>query len=283
MLTIIDLYSCYPEVYILKRTTSSEIIEKLSHSFAQFGFPRRIVSDNGLQFVSTEFQDFLSSINVQHTQSSNYFPSSNGCIERFHSMLKSRLKCLSYDSPIKLQMALDKVLFDIRKTPNAMTGSTPFKLFFGRAMCTKLLALSDNGSVSQPLVPPCNVEKEYTNSRCTACFVGYKVGDLVYYRLGAKNPFCNTGQIIEKINEKAYLILTDQGYKRKYNQSNLKKWFTPTDNVDNPTFADNAYDCATASSLTNVLNDSQTSLTQVHSNIRDRLQKNRLPLTTYKE
>ena len=240
------------------------------------------MSDNGPQFVSSEFQNFLSSLNIRHTQSSTYFPSSNGCIERFHGTLKSRLKRLLYDSSVDLQLALDKVLFDIRKTPNAMTGSTPFKLFFDRDMRTELHALSDAGL--QPHMTPRNVLKEYDNSRRTARFVDYKPGDLIYYRLGAKNPFCNAGQILEKLNEKVYLILTDQGYKRKYNQSNLKKRFAATVNVDDLSHADDAYDRVTLSpSLTNNSTDSQTSTTPASSDFLNRLRKNRPPLTIYKE
>ena len=44
LLTIMDFYSRYPEVYyVLKRATSSELIEKLSHSFSKFGLSQHLL------------------------------------------------------------------------------------------------------------------------------------------------------------------------------------------------------------------------------------------------
>ena len=127
-----------PEVCTLKHTTSSEIISCLCHSFSRFSLPRTLISNNSTQFVSHEFEAFLHHFEIHHTKSSNYFPSGNGCVECFYSTLKSRLQRLSYDFTVDLALALDKILFDIWKMPNAMTGETPFKLFFGRDICTEL-------------------------------------------------------------------------------------------------------------------------------------------------
>ena len=145
LLTIIDLYSRYPEVYILKDITSSEIVSKLRSTFARCGFPERVISDNGSVFVSQEFRDFLINCGIKPVNSSFYYPQSNSTIERFHGTLKSKLKRLRFENRIPLQMALDNVLFDIRATPNDINGHTPFFRLFGREMYTKLskLAMKD--------------------------------------------------------------------------------------------------------------------------------------------
>ena len=99
LLMIIDYYSHYPEAYALNNANSAEIISCLTESFAHFGIPKVVISDNGLVFVSKEFESFLSSLGITHIRSSNYHPQSNGTIERLHSTLKSRLKRLQVDSP----------------------------------------------------------------------------------------------------------------------------------------------------------------------------------------
>ncbi|XP_022791847.1 uncharacterized protein K02A2.6-like [Stylophora pistillata] len=55
-LTYIDYYLSYTEAFILQEVTSPEVIKALKDIFARFGFPEEIVSDNGKQFVSAEFE-----------------------------------------------------------------------------------------------------------------------------------------------------------------------------------------------------------------------------------
>ena len=120
LLTIIDYYSCYSEVYTLNNANSTEIVSCFTESFARFGIPKVVVCDNGSVFVSKELENFLSSLGITHIHSSNYHPQSNGTVERFHSTLKSRLRRLQVDSlklmPLSLSLLINKVLFDIRST-----------------------------------------------------------------------------------------------------------------------------------------------------------------------
>ncbi|GFV29451.1 uncharacterized protein K02A2.6 [Trichonephila clavipes] len=56
---IVDAHSKWLEVYPMKVTTTKKTIECLRDSFARFGLPRVLVSDNGSQFTSYEFQRFM--------------------------------------------------------------------------------------------------------------------------------------------------------------------------------------------------------------------------------
>ena len=88
ILTYTDYYSSYPEAYILKEITSREVIKALTDIFARFGFPEELVSDNGKQFISEEFEAFLKSCGIRHIRVSPYYARSNGKLERFHRYLK---------------------------------------------------------------------------------------------------------------------------------------------------------------------------------------------------
>ena len=59
LLVIIDAHSKWPEIIEMSSTTSSATIRALRTLFATYGLPHQIVSDNGPQFSSTEFVDFL--------------------------------------------------------------------------------------------------------------------------------------------------------------------------------------------------------------------------------
>lgn len=60
LITYIDYYSSFPEVFVTQDITSASIIRMLKNIFARFGFPEEIVTDNGSQFISREFEMFLS-------------------------------------------------------------------------------------------------------------------------------------------------------------------------------------------------------------------------------
>ena len=59
LLVIVDAHSKWPEVQILSSTTAVCKIQALQEIFACFGIPKQLVSDNGPQFISQEFVQFL--------------------------------------------------------------------------------------------------------------------------------------------------------------------------------------------------------------------------------
>lgn len=58
LLVIIDYFSRYKEVEIMRRITSVETVERLERIFVRLGYPTTITLDNGRQFVSREFEDY---------------------------------------------------------------------------------------------------------------------------------------------------------------------------------------------------------------------------------
>ena len=56
---------------------------ELRRLFFMCGIPRQLVSDNGPQFTSTEFQDFIKGNGIKHIRSAPYHPSTNGQAEGF--------------------------------------------------------------------------------------------------------------------------------------------------------------------------------------------------------
>ena len=82
-LIVVDAHSKWPEVIQMSSTTSFKTIEALRSLFAKYGLPEQLVSDNGPQFTSEEFADFMKVNGIKHIRSAPYHPSTNGLAERF--------------------------------------------------------------------------------------------------------------------------------------------------------------------------------------------------------
>ena len=81
-LLLLDSRSKWPEIYPMSSTTIFKTIEVLRHIFSSYGIPEQLVSDNGSQFTSEEFADFVKSNGIKHIRTAPYRPSSNGAVER---------------------------------------------------------------------------------------------------------------------------------------------------------------------------------------------------------
>ena len=58
-LIVMDAHSKWMEVITMASTTSESTINALRYLFSSYGIVEEIVSDNGPQFVSNEFQNFV--------------------------------------------------------------------------------------------------------------------------------------------------------------------------------------------------------------------------------
>ena len=139
LLSVIDYGSRYPGVVELSSTNSAGVIDKFMEVFARFGLPSTLVSDNGPQFASEEMKTFLGHLGIEHIESSPRYPRSNGMVERFHRVLKERIKSLQPHLPF--QRRLQQVLFDIRHSVHRMIGAAPSDALFSRPIRNRVPAV----------------------------------------------------------------------------------------------------------------------------------------------
>ena len=66
LLSIMDEYSRFPIVKIVKSTSAKCTIPVYEEGFSEFGIPRKVKSDNGAPFNSREFQKFANHLGFHH-------------------------------------------------------------------------------------------------------------------------------------------------------------------------------------------------------------------------
>lgn len=92
LLIVMDAFSKWPEVVLMKDTTAESMIEGIRTLFARWGLPVQIATDNGPQFSSQCFERFLKLNGIKHTKISPNHPAINGLAERFVQTLKQAIK-----------------------------------------------------------------------------------------------------------------------------------------------------------------------------------------------
>ena len=81
LLVVVDYYSRYYEVSVMRLTTTPKIIIALREIFSRFGNPHSLKTDNGPQFVSKEFEEFSRECGIEHRRSPALWPQANGEVE----------------------------------------------------------------------------------------------------------------------------------------------------------------------------------------------------------
>ena len=206
-LVLIDAYSKWIETFVTSSSTSSTVIHHLRATFARFGLPETIVTDNGTCFVSGEFEAFLKSNGIRHVTSAPYHPASNGLAERSVQIIKRGLK---KESKGDIHTRLAKVLFNYRISPQGTTGVTPTELLLGRKVRTRLDLMLPN--VRERVErKQCNQKQVYDKDTKLRSF---DLGSQVFVRNYGQGSKWLQGKVVEA-NSPMYIVhLKDGGEKR---------------------------------------------------------------------
>ena len=124
-LVMIDRFSGFPWVKHMRYTTLKDTTTTLLDWFYDWGFPQKIMSDNGPPFQQS-FATFCTKYNMQHVTSSPYHPQANGLAEAAVKSMKMLIKkCDETGENFHL------ALLEWRNTPRE-DGFSPAQALFGR-------------------------------------------------------------------------------------------------------------------------------------------------------
>ncbi|XP_061392860.1 uncharacterized protein LOC133328309 [Musca vetustissima] len=242
---LVDAFSKWPEVRIVRDITTETTIEVCRSIFAQFGIPNILVSDHGTQFKSAKFQEFLKQNGIMHKLGAPYHPATNGQAERFIQTFKTKLKAMPRKE--ELQRKIDQILLAYRRAIHPVTNKSPAMTMFGRQIQSRLDLLLPNNEVRDPerqktsrelAVGDAVMARDYMNKlKWKPGIVRERIGDL-HYKVRLEDGRCWNRHIdqLRKINGRVMLDNeVEETHSASYEPSDLT-----LEKRENPTSMSNA-------------------------------------------
>uniref|UniRef100_A0A3Q2C9F5 Gypsy retrotransposon integrase-like protein 1 n=1 Tax=Cyprinodon variegatus TaxID=28743 RepID=A0A3Q2C9F5_CYPVA len=233
-LIVTDYYSRDIEIARLSSISSRDVISRLKSMLVRWGIPLELVSDNGTQFTSTEFQDFTREYGFMHTTTSPHYPQANGAAERAVQTAKNILK----------QPDPHMALMCYRATPSTATGVSPTLLMTGRENRTTLPML-ENKLQAAPVDKDLVCQKDSQTKSAYRFFHDrhhsahplptLQPGQNVKIKLDGEKGWRTPARIVAKCKEpRSYLVETENGAVLRWNLRHLQAVPQPADQPDQP-------------------------------------------------
>ena len=196
-IVVVDAFSNWVEVFPMKSTTSTALIGVMKQLITRYGIPIVFVSDNGPQFTSEEFTEWMKKRGVDVRNSPPYWPQANGLAEGYVNRVKGGLK----------RGSLEDWLIQHRSTPGCK-GASPAKLFLGR----EITKLSD---FANPLLTPETTAQEEQNLN------KFKLGEEVLFR---RNKKWIRGVVTKVTGNNTVNLRTPDGRETLVSNNHMRKW-----------------------------------------------------------
>ena len=217
-LIVSDNFSRYIEIAHLKNANSFCVIQSMKNIFARHGIPEKVVKDNGRQFVSSEFQNFVDKWDFVHTTSSPYFPQSNGQAERAVRITK---RILQQEDPFH-------ALLSYRTTATSKTAVSPAELAMGQKLRTTLPAHLEPKKIETKKLKDRdekakNANKKYFDRRHEAKNLPeLHLGDIVLQKLDHERQWQNPATVLREVAPRSYIVQTSSGNQYRRNRKHLR-------------------------------------------------------------
>ena len=243
-----DLLSCRGKDYLitvcyksnfweldrLTDTKSTTVIKKLKAHLARYGIPRQLVSDNGPQFVSSEFHTFTKSWGIEHTTTSPHHSKANGKVESAVKVAKRMLRKTAKSGEDQYL-----ALLNIRNAPTQGVDSSPAQRLMGRRTRTLLPTTKSLLEPRNPLNPH-EMEQLQLNQKRQAKYYNRTAHDLPTLKEGdtvRMKPFVlgqhtwKKAEVTRRLDERSYEVQAS-GTTYRRNRQHLVKTSQPSEQQD---------------------------------------------------
>ncbi|UYV77850.1 hypothetical protein LAZ67_15002575, partial [Cordylochernes scorpioides] len=128
----VDHATRYLWAYPTITNTAQAVTQCLDKIIKSVNSINTILTDNGKNFISKEFNKFLSLQGIKHTYTSPYHPQCNGICEKLNDTIMTKLRIAVLEKPrCKWSTLLPQVVKNYNSTPHDVTGFSPLFLMYG--------------------------------------------------------------------------------------------------------------------------------------------------------
>ena len=133
ILVVTDHFSRFVQAYKVKDKRVITIAKCLyDNYFRHYGFPRRLLSDQGTEFCNAVLNEMCIYLNIKKLRTLPYHPQMNGAIERVHQTLERMIAKLDNRRRRKWPKHLGSITHAYNSTRSQITGYSPYFLMMGR-------------------------------------------------------------------------------------------------------------------------------------------------------
>ena len=134
---VIDLYSRWPEVSMVKNTSFEKLKPALDKVWSRQGIPEEVIHDGGSPYQSRDWRKYAKRTGFKSVKCTPEHPQANGLAEKFMStIVKVTHAALAEKKDPKEE--LQKFLMMYRATPHSSTGKSPSELLLNRKIRIKV-------------------------------------------------------------------------------------------------------------------------------------------------
>jgi hypothetical protein len=140
LLVMIDEYSRYPEVELVKGTSAQAVVPHIDKIFTTHGFPESVKTDGGPPFNGNDshtYQQYMKWAGVKPKVVSPDDPEANGLAENFMKVIRKVWHIAQIEKKNPFQ-EMNKFLRHYRATPHSTTNRPPAEVLFNRTYHTRL-------------------------------------------------------------------------------------------------------------------------------------------------
>lgn len=142
ILTVTDIFSRWTEVEIIFDITSLTITEGIKKIWLnKFQHPKRILSDQGRQYISKNFNEMLKEYEIKHYFSTAHNPNGNSISERINQTIAEVCRLSASESFEKLKQ---NICIRLNYNNNRTTGYSPYEIIFKRSPFTMKKLCDEN-------------------------------------------------------------------------------------------------------------------------------------------
>ncbi|GKE02297.1 reverse transcriptase domain-containing protein, partial [Tanacetum coccineum] len=132
ILVAIDYASKWAEAQALPTNDARVVVTFLKKLICHFGMPKALISDRSTHFCNKIIERTMKRYRVNHRFSISYHPQTSGQVENTNKALKRILEKTVKDNTAIWSRKLDDALWAFCTAYKTPTGTTPYKLIYGR-------------------------------------------------------------------------------------------------------------------------------------------------------